>query len=340
MVLIRNENNDYAIKYNISITREGKSVFKKSGQLDGNGGKDTVFQDGIPTSSWTTGSFLVHVEIIHAKLNCLLKTKDFSFTLTDSAGDVKPADGVQTSNKGSVVIRSLYPKIGVGDTFVIVMDNNSSSNLTYEIFANDLKTGALVKKGAGTATAGSPTSSWAVITTAGDHTVQVNMYNPTTKESYTQSFPINVAASNNPNMKVSTTEEPSDPSSPSNKSGSTALNENLDTSKPITHSSNGKVNPSLGEILSGIFEGGDDPTDANLDSVSLLVKKVLEYAFNFAGIVAFIMILWASRMFLNSYGSDESAAMGKKTLLWAFIGLCVIIVAKGILLWIYTTFTT
>ena len=134
---------------------------------------------------------------------------------------------------------------------------------------------------------------------------------------------------------------PKDPSGSDNSdTNSMVVNGNLDTSKPTTHSTNGKVNPSLGEILKGIFNGGDDPTEADLSSVSLLLKKVLEYAFNFAGIVAFIMVLWAARSFLNSYGSDEAAAMGKKTLLWAFIGLCVIIIAKGILIWIYTTFSS
>lgn len=342
VVLINNNASKDAVKYNVNIFKDGsKSVLTKSGQLDGASGKNTVYQDGIPTAKWDAGSYLVKVDIIHPTVNCIIKTTNFSFSLTTTASDVMPSTGVQTGNNGDFVVSSDSSKIGVGDTFTVQIQNNSSAEISYELTVNDLKTGAFLRKRAGSVKAGQKIGDWAQITTAGDHIARINLYEPTSRTLlYSQDFAVNVAVGNNPNIKASASDPPATEtettSSPGEGASSAVLADKTTAgnNQPVTESTNGEVNPSIGEIFKGIFID-NDATNANLDSVNLIIKKVLDYAFNFAGIVAFVMVLWAARMFFNSYGSDESAAMGKKTLIWAFVGLCVIFISKGILVWLY-----
>jgi len=51
----------------------------------------------------------------------------------------------------------------------------------------------------------------------------------------------------------------------------------------------------------------------------------------YAETVAFFFILYASFLYLTSYGDESKAESAKKTLIWSIIGLAVVIAANYLL---------
>lgn len=342
-VSLKNEG-QYDLDYEIKLSNSGLNNFttKKTGLI----GADKTLSDSIGVAN--IGEYTAQVNLYfkgHTATSAANYSQNYDFTVANSATpapstanstisttdntteaptEAITASDVRTFNLGNVVISSPDNKINAGDKFRINIANNGDSAISYEVNVNDIKTGHLVKKAASTLNAKTSVETWAIITSPGSHRVVFNLLNPNDSNKLLSQriFSVSVSDSGNPNK------------SSNEKAGTSGA------SQPTTHSTNGKVNPSLGAILKGIFQGTNDATLANLDSVNLLIYRILEYAFNFAGIVAFVMVLWAGRMFLNSYGSDEAAAMGKKTLTWALVGLCVIILSKALVGWIYTFFVS
>lgn len=78
----------------------------------------------------------------------------------------------------------------------------------------------------------------------------------------------------------------------------------------------------------------------NLGSISCTVANVTALIFDIAGILAFIMIIYASIIYLTSYGEESRVEMAKKTLIWSVVGVIVIILAKSMLSIIYNTVST
>ena len=73
----------------------------------------------------------------------------------------------------------------------------------------------------------------------------------------------------------------------------------------------------LKDILS-TSKGG---TDADLNTVFGLLATIIELALRLAGMVAFIFVLYASILYVTSFGDEAKAETAKKTLLWAIIGI-------------------
>lgn len=69
----------------------------------------------------------------------------------------------------------------------------------------------------------------------------------------------------------------------------------------------------------------------SLNGVVCLIETVTNYLLDLAGVIAFIMILYASIIYLTSYGEESKAELAKKTLTWSVIGVIVISLAKAIL---------
>lgn len=85
---------------------------------------------------------------------------------------------------------------------------------------------------------------------------------------------------------------------------------------------------------------GDDPANANLSRIccdpnSSIVGKVTHLALDFLGLVAFIMIVYASITYLIAYGDESKAEVAKKTLIWSIVGVLVIVFAKYIIGLVY-----
>lgn len=85
----------------------------------------------------------------------------------------------------------------------------------------------------------------------------------------------------------------------------------------------------------GFQAGSDQGASASLSTVNESIKKVIQYALDAAGVVALIMILYASIIYLTAYGEESKAELAKKTLVWSVIGLIVIIFSQAIILIIY-----
>ena len=62
-------------------------------------------------------------------------------------------------------------------------------------------------------------------------------------------------------------------------------------------------------------------TDASLKSVSDTIFIVIKFALDLAGMVGFIIILYASVLYVISFGDENKAETAKKTLLWSIIGM-------------------
>ena len=70
---------------------------------------------------------------------------------------------------------------------------------------------------------------------------------------------------------------------------------------------------------------------SSLDSVLCMVETVIDWLLDIGAVIAFIMILYASAIYLTSYGDESKAELGKKTLIWSVIGVAVIGVAMAIM---------
>ena len=70
---------------------------------------------------------------------------------------------------------------------------------------------------------------------------------------------------------------------------------------------------------------------ADLEPVRCFVVAVTDFALDLMGALAFIMILYASIIYLISYGDEAKAEIAKKTLIWSVIGIIAVSAAKAIL---------
>jgi len=86
------------------------------------------------------------------------------------------------------------------------------------------------------------------------------------------------------------------------------------------------LNDSVKNIFSGY--GG---ADANLNAVMEIINKSINILIDFSGIVALIMVFYATIIYVTSYGDDAKIETAKKTLTWAIIGLVVVAFSKLIL---------
>ena len=74
-----------------------------------------------------------------------------------------------------------------------------------------------------------------------------------------------------------------------------------------------------------------DPSTWQLSDVNTLIDNIRLLALDLAGGVAIIFILIGAFWYLTAFGNEEKAQKGKTTLMWAIIGLVVIILAQVII---------
>jgi len=58
-----------------------------------------------------------------------------------------------------------------------------------------------------------------------------------------------------------------------------------------------------------------------------LIKTMLNYALGFLGFVATIMVIYGGVLYVTSAGSDENVAKAKKILLYAAVGIIIILIS-------------
>lgn len=64
-----------------------------------------------------------------------------------------------------------------------------------------------------------------------------------------------------------------------------------------------------------------------------IVVNVINYALLFIGAIAFIFVVWGGIQFVTSGGDSEKVAKARNTLLYAIVGVIVVVLAWGIVQW-------
>lgn len=71
-------------------------------------------------------------------------------------------------------------------------------------------------------------------------------------------------------------------------------------------------------------------TNADLSTVVDALNFAIKTALALAGVVGVIMIMYASVLYVISFGDESKAETAKKTLLWSIIGVIVVALAWSI----------
>lgn len=69
------------------------------------------------------------------------------------------------------------------------------------------------------------------------------------------------------------------------------------------------------------------PSGWGTAEVGQLIENTRNLALGLVGTICVILIIWGGFQYLTSFGNDEKATAGKKTLTYAIIGLIIVILA-------------
>jgi phosphotransferase system glucose/maltose/N-acetylglucosamine-specific IIC component len=83
----------------------------------------------------------------------------------------------------------------------------------------------------------------------------------------------------------------------------------------------------------------NSPTEWDLNSVVSIIGNLLGLLISLAGVVAVIFIIVGGIKYATSYGNPQTMESAKQTLLWAVIGLVIVVCSYTIarFLWIHFT---
>lgn len=73
-----------------------------------------------------------------------------------------------------------------------------------------------------------------------------------------------------------------------------------------------------------------NPLGSQDQTISGLIDKIATWLLGIGSIVAVIVVLWAAFLFMTSGGNATRVTQARKTLLYAIIGLTVLLLAKGV----------
>ncbi len=88
--------------------------------------------------------------------------------------------------------------------------------------------------------------------------------------------------------------------------------------------------------FAGLIGEGDNPQNIKLatmawgGSARTAIKVVVNYFLYFLGLIATIMVIYGGFLYITSGGDDAGAEKGKKILIYAAIGIIVILVSYAI----------
>ena len=89
--------------------------------------------------------------------------------------------------------------------------------------------------------------------------------------------------------------------------------------------------PSSGQFpSSGLIPGSGIENPLNFDTLTDLLIAVSKWLFKIAIPIVTIMILYGAFQMLTAAGNPEQFSKGKRTILYAIIGLVVVLIASGI----------
>jgi len=73
-----------------------------------------------------------------------------------------------------------------------------------------------------------------------------------------------------------------------------------------------------------------DPTNPVNDIVNIVIHNATSIALSLAGGIAVALIIYAGFMYMTAYGNEARATQAKNIMLWAVVGVVVIIVSTVI----------
>lgn len=79
-------------------------------------------------------------------------------------------------------------------------------------------------------------------------------------------------------------------------------------------------------------------TNVTVDPVTI-VTRIINYAFFFLGAIALVFVIWGGVQFILSGGDAEKTTKARNTLLYAVIGIIVVVLAWAIVNWASGSFT-
>ena len=81
-----------------------------------------------------------------------------------------------------------------------------------------------------------------------------------------------------------------------------------------------------------------DPGGGNVSDLHAIILQILNAVVNFLGILMIIAIVVAGFRLVLSQGEEEAKEKAKKGVMYAIIGLILVLLAKAIVLFVTTTF--
>lgn len=91
-------------------------------------------------------------------------------------------------------------------------------------------------------------------------------------------------------------------------------------------------------LASALTKCRNESNYKDIEQIRCFITEVTSFALDLMGALAFIMILYASIIYLISYGDEAKAEIAKKTLIWSVIGIIAVVAAKSILYIIHNAF--
>jgi len=82
-----------------------------------------------------------------------------------------------------------------------------------------------------------------------------------------------------------------------------------------------------------------DPDTWNLGHINELLINVAKFALVFAGGIAMIYLIFGAFQYFTAYGNEERATKAKNTILWAIVGLVVILIGELIVQEVWNLFS-
>lgn len=85
------------------------------------------------------------------------------------------------------------------------------------------------------------------------------------------------------------------------------------------------------------WKQGSDNTDDSDNVVLDIITKVINFLAYAAGIMAVFYVIWGGFRYVKSAGSAEKAADGRKMIIYALVGVAVIVLSRYIILFFIKT---
>jgi len=77
-----------------------------------------------------------------------------------------------------------------------------------------------------------------------------------------------------------------------------------------------------------------NPVGPQNQTIPDLIDKIATWLLEIGATIAVIIVIWAAFLFMTSGGSAEKVTTARKTLLYAIVGLTILLLAKGVTLFV------